>query len=172
MKPIKIYETTVKDVLLDNPQGSYVYRIMFNDSIPFYVGITLKGVKDRFKTHMAKFAGIKKYNDRPKCQEMVFESKELKFKCIGRQTYGYNAIRDILKKNKIKYDMFNAKVTLEQFSEEALNDYGTDIGTLTNKFYFEKYESNIIEKELPLANDETIHLADNLLKFKDIIKRK
>ena len=56
--------------------------------------------------------------------------------------------------------MLNAKVILEQFSEEALNDYGTDIGKLTNKFYFEKYESNIIEKELPLANDETIHLAN------------
>lgn len=164
MTPINVFNTTVKDVLLDNPQGSYVYRIMFNEHMPFYVGITLKGVKQRFKTHMAKYAGYKKHPDRPKCLEMVFESNQLKFKCVGRQTYGYNTIRNILKKNKINYDMLNAKVILEQFSEEPLNDYGTDIGQLTNKFYFEKYESNIIEKELPLANDETIHLADKFLK--------
>lgn len=164
MQNIKEIHTTVKDVLNSNPQGSYVYRIMFNDEIPFYIGITLKGVKARFKTHMAKFSGYKKYPDRPKCMEMVFESKDLGFKCIGRQTYGYNTIRSIFKKNKIKYDMLNAKVVLEQISEEALSEYGTDLGKLTNKFYFEKFESKLIEKELPLANDETIHLAEQRVK--------
>ncbi len=164
MQNIREIHTTVKEVLRTNPQGSYVYRIMFNDEIPFYIGITLKGVKNRFKTHMAKFAGYKKYPDRPKCLEMVFESKDLSFKCIGRQTYGYDTIRSILKKNNIKYDMLNAKVILEQISEEPLSEYGTDIGKLTNKFYFEKYESKLIENELPLANDETIHLAEQRVK--------
>lgn len=159
MQNIKQIHTTVKDVLNNNPQGSYVYRIMFNDEIPFYIGITLKGVKNRFKTHMAKFSGYKKYPDRPKCLEMVFENKDLKFKCIGRQTYGYNTIRNIFEKNMIEYDMLNAKVILEQFSEEPLSEYGTDMGKLTNKFYFEKFETDLIEQELPLANDETIHLA-------------
>jgi hypothetical protein len=35
---------------------------------------------------------------------------------------------------------------------------------LTNKFVLERAEGNIIEKELPLANDETIHLAEERLK--------
>ena len=46
-----------------------------------------------------------------------------------------------------------------QVSEKALDDYGTDLGRLTNKFYMEKYESELIETVEPLANDETIHLA-------------
>ena len=163
MKPVRIINTTVKDVLLHKPKGSFIYRIMYNDSIPFYIGITLRGVQARFKTHIAKFAGDKKYADRPKCQEMSFKSPELKFKCIGRQTFGYSTIRALFADNIIEFDMLNAKVILEQFSEEALDDYGTDIGLLTNKFYFEKYESNLIEKELPLANDETIHLAPKTL---------
>ena len=41
MQNIKEIHTTVKDVLNSNPQGSYVYRIMFNDEIPFYIGITI-----------------------------------------------------------------------------------------------------------------------------------
>ena len=160
MKPINIIETTVKDVLLNDPKGSYIYRIMFNDEVPFYIGITLRGVKSRFKTHVAKLAGVKKYTVRPKCLEMVFEDKsQLKFKCIGRQTFGYNFIREVFDTNNVKFDILNAKVILEQFSEQPLNDHGTDIGRLTNKFYFEKYETNLIEQEEPLANDETIHLA-------------
>jgi len=164
MKSIKKYKTTVKDVLADNPQGGNVYRIMYNDNVPFYIGMTLKGVKARFKTHMAKFYGHKKYPGRPNCQEIVCEHADLTFKCTGRQTHGYRTIREVFDSNKIKYDMYNAEVILEKFSNEALNDYGTDLGKLTNKFYFEQFETNLIEKLLPLANDETIHLAKQRVK--------
>ena len=36
--------------------------------------------------------------------------------------------------------MSNAKVVLEQTVKKSV-EYGTDIGKLTNKFYFEKFES-------------------------------
>lgn len=161
--------TTVKDVLKNKPSGCYTYTIMFDDDIPFYVGISLKGIQARFKTHMAKFYGEKKYPGRPNCQEIVCEHKELSFKCVGRQTHGYRTIREIFKKKKIKYDLFNAKVILKKYSDEALSEYGTELSSdkqwpLTNKFVLERAEGNIIEKELPLANDETIHLAEERLK--------
>ena len=125
MKPIRIYETTLKDVLLDNPQGSYIYRIMFNDDIPFYVGITLKGVKDRFKTHIAKFAGIKKYNDRPKCQEMVFESKELKFYRDKLDEYTKEYLEDIQKNQKSDKEKKNWSSLSEL--KKVMNGYKRDI---------------------------------------------
>ena len=73
MKKTKIV-TTVKDVLNEKPKGVFIYRIMYDNDIPFYVGMSLRDLQARFKTHMAKFSGYKKYPDRPKCMEMVFES--------------------------------------------------------------------------------------------------
>lgn len=169
MKIIKT-TTTLKEVLQTKPAGAFIYRIMYNDDIPFYVGISLKNLQARFKTHMAKFSGYKKYPDRPKCMEMVFEHTDLNFKCVGRQVYGYSKIRDIFDQHNIKYDMLNATVNLTQYSEQPLADHGTDLSKntdwpLTNKFVLEQLESAIIEKELPLANDETIHLAEKRLGF-------
>ena len=160
MKPIRMINTSVKEVLNGKFEGAYIYTIKFSPGTAFYIGITLRNVKARFKTHVAKFAGIKKYPDRPKCLEMVFEDKsQINFKCIGRQTFGYKTIRDLLENANLDFDILNADVQLVQVSEKALDDYGTDLGRLTNKFYMEKYESELIETVEPLANDETIHLA-------------
>ena len=62
---MKIIQTTVKQVLQEKPSGAFIYRIMYDSQIPFYVGISLKNLQARFKTHMAKFSGYKKYPDRP-----------------------------------------------------------------------------------------------------------
>ena len=56
--------TTVKEVLKGKPKGTFVYKIMYNEDIPFYVGMSLKGIQARFKTHMAKFYGEKLKNIR------------------------------------------------------------------------------------------------------------
>jgi hypothetical protein len=151
--------TTVKEVLEGKFNGAYVYEIHYNN-LCFYVGMTLTNVKERFKTHMAKYYGIKKYPDRPNCQEIVCEHKDLKFKCTGRQTRGFRTIREL----GVEFDFLNAPVVLHQFSETKLNDYDTDLGRLTNKFYIQKYEDELIEKLEPLANDETVHLAESKLK--------
>ena len=87
---------------------------------------------------------------------------------MGRQVYGYSKIREIFDQHNIKYDMLNATVNLTQYSEQPLADHGTDLSKstdwpLTNKFVLEQLESAIIEKEIPLANDETIHLAEKRL---------
>ena len=164
MKPVRIINTTVKDVLNGNFEGAYIYTIKFSPGTAFYIGITLRNVKARFKTHVAKMQGIKKYPDRPKCLEMVFEDKsQINFKCIGRQTFGYKTIRALLEEENLNFDMLNADVQLMQISEKALDDHGVDLGRLTNKFYMEKYETNLIETVEPLANDETIHLAEEKL---------
>jgi len=160
--------TTVKEVLNKKPKGVYIYRIMYDDKIPFYVGVSLKDIQARFKTHIAKFSGYKKYPNRPKCMEMVFEHKDLSFKCIGRQVHGFRQIRNIFDKNKIKFDFLNAKVILEKYYDEALSDHGTELSKdtnwpLTNKFVIEQMEDKILLKEIPLANDETIHLAEKRL---------
>ncbi len=162
--------TTVKEVLKGKPIGCFTYKIMYNKNIPFYAGMTLKGVQPRFKTHIAKFYGDKKYPDRPNCQEIVCEHKELDFKCVGRQTHGFRTIRQIFKKNKIKFDLFNATVILTRYHDDILQDYGTELSKgkkwpLTNKFVLEQAETKIIENEIPLANDETIHLAEQRLKI-------
>ena len=167
MKKTKIV-TTVKDVLNEKPKGAFIYRIMYNNDIPFYVGMSLRDLQARFKTHMAKISGHKKYPDRPKCQEMIFESKELKFKCVGRQVYGFDEITTIFYHHRIEFDMLNAKVRLERYHDEALADHGTELSNntkwpLTNKFTLKKIEDKIIETEIPLANDETIHLAEKRL---------
>jgi len=167
MKIIKT-TTTLKEVLQTKPAGAFIYRIMYNDDIPFYVGISLRDIRARFKTHIAKFSGYKKYPDRPKCMEMVFESNELNFKCVGRQVYGYDQIRKIFDKHNIRFDMLNATVKLEQWYHEPLTDHGTELSEnsnwpLTNKFILEKAEDKIIENEIPLVNDETIHLAEKRL---------
>lgn len=170
MKPVRMIKTTVKEVLNGKFEGAYIYTIKFNTSTDFYIGITLRNVKARFKTHVAKCQGIKKYPDRPKCLEMVFEDKsQISFKCIGRQTFGYKTIREILEEENMDFDLLNADVELMQFSETALADHGTDLGRLTNKFYMEKYETEQIEIGEPLANDETIHLAkEKLLKINSL----
>ena len=167
MKKTKIV-TTVKDVLNEKPKGVFIYRIMYDNDIPFYVGMSLRDLQARFKTHIAKFSGYKKYPDRPKCMEMVFESNELKFKCVGRQVYGFNEIRNIFNKHKIDFDMLNAEVRLERYHDDALPDHGTELSgdkkwPLTNKFTLKKVEDKIIETEVPLVNDETIHTAEKRL---------
>tara|TARA_B100001094_G_C18190916_1_gene807191 strand:+ start:4593 stop:5096 length:504 start_codon:yes stop_codon:yes gene_type:complete len=165
---VKKYNTTVKEVLTQKPKGVFVYRIMYDDTIPFYVGMSLKDLQARFKTHIAKFSGYKKYPNRPKCMEMVFEHTDLNFKCIGRQVHGFKQIRNIFNKNKIKFDFLNANVVLEQHYTEALSEHGTELSKnktwpLTNKFVIEQIEDKILQKEVPLANDETIHLAEKRL---------
>ena len=165
---MKKYNTTVKEVLTQKPKGVFVYRIMYDDTIPFYVGMSLKDLQARFKTHIAKFSGYKKYPNRPKCMEMVFEHTDLNFKCIGRQVHGFKQIRNIFNKNKIKFDFLNANVVLEQHYTEALSEHGTELSKnktwpLTNKFVIEQIEDKILQKEVPLANDETIHLAKKRL---------
>ncbi len=167
---MKKYNTTVKEVLTQKPKGVFIYRIMYNDTIPLYVGMSLKDLQARFKTHIAKFSGYKKYPNRPKCMEMVFEHTDLNFKCIGRQVHGFSQIRNIFKKHKIKFDFLNANVRLEQYHSEALSEYGTELSKdkvwpLTNKFIVEQLEDKILQKEVPLANDETIHLAEKRLGF-------
>ena len=165
MKPIRTINTTVKEVLNSKFQGAYIYTIKFSPGTAFYIGITLRNVKARFKTHVAKFQGVKKYPDRAKCLEMVFEDKsQISFKCVGRQTFGYKTIRELLQEANLNFDLLNADVQLMQISEKALDDHGTDLGRLTNKFYMEKYESTLIETIEPLENDETIHLAKSKLK--------
>jgi len=144
---------------------------MYNKEIPFYVGMSLRDVQARFKTHMAKFYGEKKYPDRERCQEVVTEHQDLRFKCTGRQTHGYRTIREIFRKHDIDFDFFNADVELVQLSSEPLNDYGTDLSILTgtsmpftNKFEIERMETDIIAQTIPLANDESVHLAEKRLK--------
>ena len=162
---------TVKDVLQNKPQGAFIYKIMYNKEIPFYVGMSLRDIQARFKTHMAKFYGEKKYPDRDRCQEVVTEHEDLRFKCTGRQTHGYRTIREIFRKHDIDYDFFNADVELVQLSSNPLNDYGTDLSILTgtsmpftNKFEIERMETDIIARTVPLANDESVHLAEKRLK--------
>lgn len=164
-----LINTTVKEVLKGKPQGAFVYKIMYNEDVPFYIGMSLKGIQARFKTHMAKFYGEKKYPGRPNCHEIICEHKDLSFKCVGRQTHGYRTIRELFKKNKIKFDLYNANVKLQRYHEEPLSEYGTELSTgkkwpLTNKFVIEQAEDQLIEKEIPLANDETIHLAEQRLR--------
>ena len=65
-------------------------------------------------------------------------------------------------------DSLNAKVILEKYYDEALSDHGTELSKdtnwpLTNKFVIEQMEDKILLKEIPLANDETIHLAEKRL---------
>ena len=98
---------TVKDVLQNKPRGAFIYKIMYNKEIPFYVGMSLRDIQARFKTHMAKFYGEKKYPDRERCQEVVTEHEDLRFKCTGRQTHGYRTIREIFRKHDIDFDFFN-----------------------------------------------------------------
>ena len=157
---MKLKLTTVKDVLAENPQGAYVYEIRSEDN-SFYVGMTLRDIKSRFKTHIAKYYGEKKYPDRPNCHEVVSSHKDLKFKCVGRQTHGYRTIREL----GYDFDFLNAKVILHTFSKEPLDDYGTDLGKLTNKFHIKRFEDKLIEKQEPLANDETVHLAESKIKI-------
>lgn len=158
----------VKDILTQRPKGAYIYRIMYNADIPFYIGCTLSNVQARFKTHMAKYYGEKKHPDRPNCQEIICEHADLKFKCTGRQTYGYSQIRALFKRLNINYDLYNADVILEQYSEDAVDPRGIDLmlkqkWALTNKFYIERIETDMIATEHPLANDETVHLAEKKL---------
>ena len=162
---------TVKDVLQNKPRGAFIYKIMYNKEIPFYVGMSLRDIQARFKTHMAKFYGEKKYPDRERCQEVVTEHEDLRFKCTGRQTHGYRTIREIFRKHDIDFDFFNADVELIQISMDPLNDYGTDLSILTgtsmpftNKFEIERMETDIIARTVPLANDESVHLAEKRLK--------
>ncbi len=162
---------TVKDVLKNKPRGAFIYKIMYNKEIPFYVGMSLRDIQARFKTHMAKFYGEKKYPDRERCQEVVTEHEDLRFKCTGRQTHGYRTIREIFRKHDIDFDFFNADVELVQLSSNPLNDYGTDLAVLTgtsmpftNKFEIERMETDIIARTVPLANDESVHLAEKRLK--------
>ena len=162
---------TVKDVLQNKPRGAFIYKIMYNKEIPFYVGMSLRDIQARFKTHMAKYYGEKKYPDRERCQEVVTEHADLRFKCTGRQTHGYRTIREIFRKHDIDYDFFNADVELVQLSSNPLNDYGTDLSILTgtsmpftNKFEIERMETDIIAQTVPLANDESVHLAEKRLK--------
>ena len=159
---------TVKDILAQRPKGAYIYRIMYNADIPFYIGCTLSNVQARFKTHMAKFYGTKKYPDRPNCQEIVTEHQDLTFKCTGRQTHGYSEIRQLFKRLNIVFDFYNADVILEQYSEQSVDARGIDLSLkaewpLTNKFYIERIETDMIATEHPLANDETVHLAERRL---------
>tara|TARA_B000000609_G_C24163458_1_gene345290 strand:- start:413 stop:913 length:501 start_codon:yes stop_codon:yes gene_type:complete len=162
---------TVKDVLQNKPRGAFIYKIMYNKEIPFYVGMSLRDIQARFKTHMAKYYGEKKYPDRERCQEVVTEHEDLRFKCTGRQTHGYRTIREIFRKHDIDFDLFNADVELVQLSSNPLNDYGTDLAVLTgtsmpftNKFEIERMETDIIARTVPLANDESVHLAEKRLK--------
>ena len=162
---------TVKDVLQNKPRGAFIYKIMYNKEIPFYVGMSLRDIQARFKTHMAKYYGEKKYPDRERCQEVVTEHEDLRFKCTGRQTHGYRTIREIFRKHDIDFDFFNADVELVQLSSNPLNDYGTDLAVLTgtsmpftNKFEIERMETDIIAQTVPLANDESVHLAEKRLK--------
>ena len=162
---------TVKDVLQNKPRGAFIYKIMYNKEIPFYVGMSLRDIQARFKTHMAKYYGEKKYPDRERCQEVVTEHADLRFKCTGRQTHGYRTIREIFRKHDIDFDLFNADVELVQLSSNPLNDYGTDLAVLTgtsmpftNKFEIERMETDIIARTVPLANDESVHLAEKRLK--------
>ena len=162
---------TVKDVLQNKPRGAFIYKIMYNKEIPFYVGMSLRDIQARFKTHMAKYYGEKKYPDRERCQEVVTEHEDLRFKCTGRQTHGYRTIREVFRKHDIDFDLFNADVELVQLSSNPLNDYGTDLAVLTgtsmpftNKFEIERMETDIIARTVPLANDESVHLAEKRLK--------
>ncbi len=159
---------TVKTVLQSKPTGAFIYQIMYNKEIPFYVGMTLRNVQARFKTHMAKFYGDKKYPDRDNCHEVVTEHQDLRFKCVGRQTHGYRTIREVFRKHDIDFDFFNAEVKLIQLSAKPLDDYGTDLlkdkyMPLTNKFEIERMETDIIAQTIPLANDESVHLAEKRL---------
>jgi len=162
--------TKVKDILAQRPKGAYIYRIMYNKDIPFYIGCTLSNVQARFKTHMAKFYGEKKYPDRPNCQEIVTEHQDLKYKCTGRQTHGYAEIRQLFKRLNINFDLYNADVILEQYAEDTVDPRGIELTEgisnwpLTNKFYIERIETDMIATEHPLANDETVHLAERKLK--------
>ena len=69
---------TFQEVLDLNPKGAYIYNIMFEDNQSFYIGMTLGDVRARFKTHLAKWHGDKKYPDRPNCQEIFVEVQSQK----------------------------------------------------------------------------------------------
>ena len=152
---------TVKTVLQSKPIGAFIYQIMYDKEIPFYVGMSLRDVQARFKTHMAKFYGNKKYPDRDNCHEVVTEHQDLRFKCVGRQTHGYRTIREIFRKHDIDFDFFNAEVKLIQLSAKPLDDYGTDLlkdkyMPLTNKFEPSKVKLALSSSSPPVPARTTL----------------
>ena len=71
--------------------------------------------------------GEKKYPDRPNCQEIVTEHQDLKYKCTGRQTHGYAEIRQLFKRLNINFDLYNADVIIEQYSEDTVDPRGIEL---------------------------------------------
>ena len=170
MKVLEEINTTFREVLDHNPKGAYIYKIMFESNQTFYIGMTLSDLRARFKTHLAKWYGDKKYPDRPNCQEIVFEIVSLAkaYKCTGRQTHGYRQCREHFESYGIDFDLMGAEVILQKFSMDKLDPYGTDLEPdsdwpMINKFMMETEEMLAIDQHIPLANDQTVHLTEKIL---------
>ena len=170
MKVLENTTMTFQEVLDLNPKGAYIYNIMFEDNQSFYIGMTLGDVRARFKTHLAKWHGDKKYPDRPNCQEIFVEvqSQKKNYKCTGRQTHGFTMCRLHFQSYGIDFALMNAEVKLQRFSMDKLDPYGTDLEPgsewpMTNKFMLEVEENLEIDQSIPLANDQTVHLTEKIL---------
>ena len=170
MKVLEEINTTFHEVLDHNPRGAYIYNIMFEGNQSFYIGMTLGDLRARFKTHLAKWHGDKKYPDRPNCQEIVCEiiSQTKTYKCTGRQTHGYRQCRQHFESYGINFDIMGAEVILQKFSMDKLDPYGTDLEPdadypMINKFMMEQEEMTKIDHAIPLANDQTVHLTEKIL---------
>ena len=128
---------TVKTVLQSKPIGAFIYQIMYDKEIPFYVGMSLRDVQARFKTHMAKFYGVG-----------YEEAKALSFQYL----YGY------IPKNVVEINPYFSKV--HNYIQELWNIYKNSDFIESYIYKRQIYKKNLVDMNANKLFNYTIQLME------------